>query len=487
MPSLSDTCIPTKRRTPGLYLSLLAFTIAGIIIIIALALNNPGLFGDSWLGNDTPMVRGLAISLLVLTFVPVIIGRSSDGHDWFASIYVISGAYALNFALRAFFVLNQPTFLIGQLIYWDKFFLALVYMNIGFCCLLAGYYLPMAAKIAGALPAVPFRWSTEPNLGKLFLLYLAGLVIRSIASLQIIPDAFSYYFMALSNFTAYVLAIITIYSFASAKNRFRFRILLLLILPLQVIYAMVWSVGKYSLILPIIIFLMCYHYIEHHMSLCLALIAGLIIALVIFPFIATYRTHPEEADYRIRIDRTIDDITRMDLQSYADLALTSMVGRAHLLDSFAVVIKYIQPDMAVGIKEYLLIPAYAYLPRVFWPDKPAGSGVGFSRDFFGSSGNSAGMSNPADLYQSLGVPGIIGGMFLLGMLYRLTYEFFIVRQLHSGWEARLPHLFFYVFILFRLYLGFEIRVTEALSEILKSLLFLSVIAWYMQPSMRAKR
>lgn len=66
--------------------------------------------------------------------------------------------------------------------------------------------------------------------------------------------------------------------------------------------------------------------------------------------------------------------------------------------------------------------AYAFIPRLFWPDKPTVTrgrwfdvyiNQGLAVD---EQGNSLGQTNSGELYWNFGVPGVIAGMFLMGLL-----------------------------------------------------------------------
>jgi hypothetical protein len=83
----------------------------------------------------------------------------------------------------------------------------------------------------------------------------------------------------------------------------------------------------------------------------------------------------------------------------------SVMRRSHLLDSVALVIKYASvPDWTTGLRDYVLIPAYAFLARMFWPDKPIERGVSFGRSYLGPAGDtSIGISSRVNCTQILDV------------------------------------------------------------------------------------
>ena len=71
-------------------------------------------------------------------------------------------------------------------------------------------------------------------------------------------------------------------------------------------------------------------------------------------------------------------------------------------------------------------------------------------------------------------PGLILGALILGVIYRSVYEIFIVRT-----GASEVGVFIYIFLFFQMTL-IELEITTPLSEMLKSLLFLLVIVWFVR-------
>ena len=212
--------------------------------------------------------------------------------------------------------------------------------------------------------------------------------------------------------------------------------------------------------------------------------SAVLMGVLIFPLIALFRSQSPQQNPLTRIAQTAEAAAMMDWQDRTDSIVQSVMRRVHLVDSLAVVVKYsAMRGGELGGVDYLLIPAYAFFPRAFWPDKPIGQSVTFGMEFFGTGGGVAiGISNPGDLYRHLGLGGIVGGMFVLGVLYRLAYEYLIVKRRDDDWRARLPSLFIYVFVFAQFYLAFEVDLSTGLSELLKKLLLLGLVAWFMRAS-----
>jgi hypothetical protein len=451
-----------------------------VIAASGLILTSPDIAGPFLVGDDATMLFVLSVVLIGLALVPFILGKKNGPIDWFAVIYVMAGAYVLNFALRAVYLIEGHT-PIGILAYWDTLVEAMTYVLLGFAAMLLGYYSAFGDKVAQWLPSFNLQWQFSPSLGKVAILYMIGLGAHYLLSLEVVSVTFRYYWIALSQLTSFALGIGIINALVSSTNCRMWRAFVLVLLPLQSLYSLVWSTGKYALIEPVYIFLICYHYLKGGLPFKFLVPAALIIIGVIFPIITLYLGQSPTGHTLPRIINTTEDLIRGGWQSYSDLVIDSVMMRSHLLDSVALVIKYSSPpDVLSGIGEYLRIPLYAFFPRLFWSDKPIGQSLIFGVDYLGTTGRvSVGVSNPGDLYSNLGLAGLILGMFVLGFIYRFIYEYFIVKHRRMPLPALAPYLFIYIFALEQLYLGFEVGVSVGFSELIRRLVLLVLVVMYL--------
>lgn len=473
---------PNRLKRSILLFGVLSFSIGLGLLTILIILNTPFMRSGSWLGIDEAPILALALGLFGLTCVPIIIDEGRNQRDWFAIIYLISVAYTLNFALRAFYILAYPESIRSTLIFGDTLNTVLGYVIAGIIFLFLGYYLPLGKKLAARFPNLPFRWPTSVSLGKVITIYAIGFAARWITSLRVAPVELSYYAIAFGQFTSYALAIAAIYAFMPGSGKGGWRLIIAVLLPFQVLYAMDWGRDKFSLIEPIVIILMCYHYLRRRLNIWSLAPVALLIITFVFPFMSLYRSQPLSLDARAGIFQAGTAMIALDWSEYSNLLLESVMGRAHLLDSVALVVKYTSHIGGfLGAEDYLLIPVYAFLPRVVWPDKPIDRALSFGIDFFAAGGSTyIGISNPGDLYRHLGVGGILGGMFMLGLLYRFSYEYLIKIRLNASWSLRVPFLFFYIFVFIQLYLTFETDLSSGMSELMKRIFLLALLAWYIK-------
>jgi len=130
-----------------------------------------------------------------------------------------------------------------------------------------------------------------------------------------------------------------------------------------------------------------------------------------------------------------------------EVFLTSIIGRQSMLIQSISLAAITTPE-TIPFRyghDYFLLPLYILIPRVIWPSKPILSGsIQFSIDYAGQSidtTHSTAVTPFGDLYLNFGLPGIIGGMFLLGILYRLFYQAFRERNSESSLVLYLGLLF----------------------------------------------
>lgn len=444
-------------------------------------LTNPAMVSELWLGEkDAAALLALSIVFIAVALSPFVLGRRRGGSDWFEIIYVLSAAYVLNFALRGMYDVFMDSTL-GVFEYHDTLVQAQLFSLVGFVCLLIGYYLPIARTLAQMFPIPDWCWSVSSGFGRVILLYSVGLGARLVLRLQNVSVEFEYYLSALSQLTSFALAIAVMYGIGALTGRLKWRLFAGAVLPLQLVYAFVWNPNKLALIEPVYLILVCSHYFRKRVRLWVLGLSVLAAAVVIFPVMARYRSEALGLKATTRLNLTFENLATEEQGTYGDLVLESVMRRSHLLDSVAVVIKYASvPDWTTGLRDYVLIPAYAFVPRVVWPNKPIDSAVSFGRNYLGLTGDtSIGISNPGELYANLGLVGIVLGMFSLGVLYRVCYASLMSDRQGTSLGTRLPRVFCYMFLLEQFYFTFESGVSSGLTELLKKAVLLGFVAFFM--------
>ncbi len=120
------------------------------------------------------------------------------------------------------------------------------------------------------------------------------------------------------------------------------------------------------------------------------------------------------------------------------------VSRLDLLQCMAIVMSLdaAQADRVRTDERWWMLPIYPFVPRLLWPKKPVlNSGVRLSVALGSTKETSTALSYPGDLYMDYGLPGILVGMFVLGIVGQLLTNT-IAGSLEKG------GLFFYSAVFF---------------------------------------
>lgn len=115
---------------------------------------------------------------------------------------------------------------------------------------------------------------------------------------------------------------------------------------------------------------------------------------------------------------------------FVHAALRTLVNRHTSGETVASILAYGDSvDLEVTGADLALIPAFAFVPRAIWPDKPAPFSPQVSSAFRGVEGNrtSFGITHTGDLYLRHGLVGVVIGSLALGLLYRLLYGWLVDR------------------------------------------------------------
>lgn len=196
--------------------------------------------------------------------------------------------------------------------------------------------------------------------------------------------------------------------------------------------------SKGPIIQVLVLIVACSLYTGHRIPWRLAVMIGLLF-IIVFPVNQRYRPMviSGEVDNRnfLSAATTIVRLTgetwfSTPLAENLQAFLNGLIGRQSSLIQSVSLAAYVTPD-TIPYRyghDYFRLPLYILIPRVIWPGKPNLSGsIQFSIDYAGERPdtiNSTAVTLFGDLYLNFGLPGILGGMFLLGILYRQVYQSF---------------------------------------------------------------
>ena len=444
---------------------------------------------------DTPAYY-IGLALFLLTLLPVVVRLIAGDLDVFEPIVPISLLIGLAFGIRAMYLVYDPSSFSTWLVRvsFDDFIgRALVMALAAYCALLVGYYL-VAKPVVTLLrhnPYVPKRtWPRTMHGGKVVMLVavaLAAMAIRAYlgefgGSVNSATEVTSVTFVLgiLSTLAQYAACALALYIAAGDGRRWLRLMLWVAVLPLAALQSLAFS-GKTPILLALYTVMAARHYAKRRLSVPV-LAAGVIVAvLVVFPTVNAFRvptdrtlsassTEPTVLEFASRVAAIPSLFSGMSASEYAQFAAESVLGRANGIDSLAVIMKYGDAVDLGNPAAYWQIPLYAFVPRAIWHDKPVIlTGSEFARLFVTPSEEglreypSIGVFHIGDLYASFGGSGVLIGMCILGLLFRVVYQLFD--------PARSPDLgmkFVYIVLLWGIVNGFESDIPTIYGNLLKS-------------------
>jgi hypothetical protein len=225
-----------------------------------------------------------------------------------------------------------------------------------------------------------------------------------------------------------ILAIIQLVRFPTPRTKWIFRILLVSELAFALLGGM-----KEEFLMTFLVVLGVYGIARGRVSR-VAMIAGLIGVLLIFPINFRYREFvrgngigsvtPSQAVSALP-HILLSTFTNFNLRETASFSFDSGLGRLREIDNLAIIVQK-SPQIVPfqGWNQILLAPVVTSIPRVLWREKPLiAAGYDFSIDYWEAPPtlySSTAVTLPGDLYRYAGWWTLIPGMILMGTFARLT-------------------------------------------------------------------
>lgn len=171
-----------------------------------------------------------------------------------------------------------------------------------------------------------------------------------------------------------------------------------------------------------------YYEVKRKLPIKSIVVVGLIFVFIIFPMYNTFRTMDRNLGTSRRFDRTLDMARTWGSNDYLDASVFAFLKRISIVTSVAAIVsdtgRWV--DYRYGAT-LALAPIGVLIPRFVWQDKP---NISIGREF----GETFRLTNAMDretyiapsmvgeFYWNFSVPGVVVGMWLLGMGYRWYYQ-----------------------------------------------------------------
>ena len=219
---------------------------------------------------------------------------------------------------------------------------------------------------------------------------------------------------------------------------------------------------------------LAYYEVKRKLPLKSIFVVALVFVFVIFPMYNTFRRVNRNLDTTRRVDRTFDVARKWDSDEYLDVTVFAFLKRITVVTSVAAIVSDTGRWVDYRYGETLVLaPIGLLIPRFLWPDKP---NIGIGQEFGATFRLTKVMdretyvapSMVGDFYWNFSVPGVVIGMWILGMGYRWYYQRF---GAGAGFDPIRKSIYF---TLLPTALAFEGNVAIAVGGFIKVLVILVV-------------
>ncbi len=400
--------------------------------------------------SDQPLTYLLVLAQFVVFAGPVVARLSAKDMDPFELIHSALFSYFLYFGGKTAYVLANPYDYSRESrlpIVYDTIDTALLYVLLGMICLLLGYYSSIPRMVVRRLPGLRLEAPLGSMSAAIVVMYAIGTGVRillysrgwymSQASELMSVEQSPYHptilwFSYLCTF-AYALAAFSYYR----SGRKVFLWLWLLMIPGEALY--VFLIGSKSVaLLYLAVPPFGLYYCRGRMPVRYFLLSLAIFVFVAFPVVSIYRGFVSRED--VAWETFASDVTKVagvvggelvhEREKYIAYSVNEVMERAtgiEVLTNFLVMI----PDSGGFLYgETLILVLNQIVPTPLRPQMGSETMMmvpallGFT---YGRSGG-LGITQVVELYWNFGLPGILVGMALVGIGYRVVYLYFVRRR-----------------------------------------------------------
>ena len=393
----------------------------------------------------------LAVLLSVLALAPALHALIRRG-DLFQPIVLIGFFFFLDFGMRTLLVeaeseLAEP-FVFVNIDDARAPAIALAMLALGLIYL--GYYAPWWRRGVARLPQVSMSLPAKAPWMVLGCVYAVGVVARAVllldrgatfASLDLqdrLTDDFNI-LLQVGSFSQFAVLLAGVYVFRRTEVRTGvLAAVLAVVAPIETVFTVAFG-AKHVIAFLLVGLVGLYNYRVRRLGgLRFALVVAAVV-VVMFGVVTIYRDRihqgvlerPSDAASLVSAPAALaGELLAGGPGEIVQAALRTLANRHTSGETVASILAYgDMVDLELTGADLALIPAFAFVPRAVWPDKPAPFSPRVSSAFRGVEGNrtSFGITHTGDLYLRHGLPGVVIGSLALGLLYRLLNGWLVDR------------------------------------------------------------
>lgn len=392
--------------------------------------------------HEMTLARTLGLLFIFVCAAPSVNDLAKRRFDAGAPIHYFSAYLALSIGVRGLAVLAggsyilSPVFDINSPVFTRLVIYAYAIAILGILAFLVGYYGPWERRLSLQTTIVNTSFSRRRIIcsamiagvigGAGFYLHVASLGGNLLRAIHQLSDTVTqqggtqYLYFPMMWF--WVAGFLTTWSLLISKGHSRpyllFACFSLLVAILYLVTSSKWMV--FSIVMSMFL---SYHYLRRRMS-------PLLLLSILFIFAAMWPAFYAYQDIQGDFSMWWTSIQRKADQGWFTLVL----GRSYGMDSFLLILSQVRGWQDLRLGSTLADALYFFVPRQLWDAKPVSFSRQFAVEFLGHTKIAeSGFASPSligELYLNWHFVGVVGGMFLVGVLQRVSY-FFVRRNQHD--------------------------------------------------------
>jgi hypothetical protein len=392
----------------------------------------------------------IALLILGLFFLVIFSFLLTSSTEWVQPFYMLGIGMCLHFGIRAWLIAEgsnliyvEPRLSVLGTGIFPILEIALVYAIIGYLFAWWGYKSRIGRILAKHLPRISYNWASPGAVERLTLLWLAG----SIASLLLIRFGGGIYVnaslggdlpalgvaMFISNLRLFGLLGSWILRYRTRYPSLKLRVLCWISLLSELGFALIGGY-KFAFFALGCVLVIATTYGAGRAPHWRIVILFVIIGLFAVVYVAAFRevalsyglfVPPERLSTIVTQAweqmwyRPAENLFRFAAQEYANRLV---------LDNFLIILLY-TPQTVPYLHGASLLPIlYSPIPRILWPDRPTIALTFMDIYQSGPRVGGTAVTMIGDLYRNFGPLGVPIGMFLIGVVLRLVYEWLVIRS-----------------------------------------------------------